>query len=202
MANYHLVTFDPGAAATGWAHLVVDERAFTRPANKVLRNLKDWNCGEFTGPEVAQLDEARRLIWRARGFEQFEHNRCDVVSEDFELTQLIGGKNLLSPVRINAVIDWLCQTQFGLKLELQRRTMRTSVTPERLRAFGFERKWTKTGRGKDEFAAMQHAIVWLRRLKERSRSHPWKMTIDGTRNARWDCSCQRGWKTCDLDHPT
>ena len=127
-------------------------------------------------------------------------NRCDVVSEDFELVQTIGGKNLLSPVRINAVLDWICQTKFGLKLQTQRRTMRTSVTPDRLREFGFDGRWTKTGNGKDKFAAMQHAIVWLRRQKELSRSRPWKITANGRFNDHWDCACAKGSR-CNLDHP-
>lgn len=213
--EYHLVTFDAGAGATGWAHLTLSVKAFTRPERKVLGQVLDWDCGEFTGPENEQVAEASRLIWRAK-FGEMPYNstthvvaaalsKADFVAEDFELTQLIGGKNLLSPVRINSKLDWECY-RWGLVLQYQRRTMRTNVTPERLRLFGFDSpmnrggRWTKTGKGKDAFAAMQHAIVWLRRTKEQSKSRPWKLSDGQTANAYWDCACERG-RRCNLAHP-
>lgn len=199
MGKYHLVTFDPGGT-TGWAHFILNEKAFSRPEHKVLRYVESWDYGEFTGPEVSQLEEARRLMHRARGWGTFTTNNCHIVSEAFELKQLVGGNNLLSPVRINAVLDWLCQTQLGLQLQTQRRTMRTGVTPERLREFGFEGHWTTTGKGKDAFAAMQHAIVWLRRQKQQSIVRPWKLSGHGHFNDSWDCACEKG-KQCDLEHP-
>lgn len=202
--EYHLVVFDPGGTI-GWAHLIVDFKAFSRPEHKVLRWLKSWDCGEFTGQEHEQLAAVSRLIYSAH-FEPLPFvSRTDVVSENFELTQLIGGENLLSPVRINAVIDWECR-KHGLTLNLQARQMRTNVTPQRLQMFGFDSpfrrngQWSKTGKGKDAFAAMQHAVVWLRRVKEKSRSRPWKLEDGQTANARWDCACWRG-RRCDLLHP-
>ncbi|HTS10108.1 MAG TPA: hypothetical protein VMP68_31385 [Candidatus Eisenbacteria bacterium] len=186
--EYHLVSFDPGGTI-GWAHFIYDLRAFSTPEAKVLRWLKHWECGEFEGTENEQVAECSRLIWRAK-FGDMPYNtdtdvvagalsRADFISEDFELTQMIGGKNLLSPVRINAKLDWECH-RWGLTLNLQRRSMRTSVTPARLQMFGFDSPfrsngaWSPTGRGKDAFAAVQHAIVWVRRVKEASRSKPWR----------------------------
>lgn len=199
--EYHLVVFDPGGTI-GWAHFILDFRAFSRPEHKVLGNLKSWDCGEFTGQETEQLSAAVALIRRAH-FEPMPYTTTThVVSEDFELTQLIGGKNLLSPVRINAVLDWECRKQ-GLQLELQKRQMRTQITPERLVLFGFQppgKHWTTTGKGKDAFAAMQHGLVKLRRVKDESRSRPWKLGDGISTNAHWDCRCERG-KRCDLTHP-
>lgn len=212
--EYHLVAFDPGGT-TGWAHLVLDFRAFSRPDNKALRYLKHWECGEYTGTENKQVGEASRLIWRAR-FGDMPFNattdvlssglsRSDLLSEDFELTQQIGGNNLLSPVRINAKLDWVCEG-WGLKLELQKRSARTQITPERLKRFGFISpmnrlgRWTTTGRGKDAFSAMQHAIVWLRQVKSKSLSRPWKLGEGGRANVRWDCACSEG-RRCDIRHP-
>lgn len=211
--EYHLVTFDPGGTI-GYSHFTLDIRAFTRPENKVLAHVTDWECGEFEGEENIQCASASRLIWQARfGDMPFNNptdvlssglSKSDILSEDFELTQMIGGKNLLSPVRINAKLDWICD-QWGLKLNLQRRSMRTGVTPERLLRYGFQSplsrsgKWTKTGNGKDAFAAMQHAIVWLRRVKADANRRPWKLAHGGVANSRWDCACSRG-KRCDLNH--
>lgn len=208
--EYHIVAFDPGGTI-GWGHLTLDRRAFSRPENKALKYLKHWECGEYAGNENEQVEQASRLIWRAR-FGDMPYNntidvvvsgfsRADVLSEDFELTQLIGGNNLLSPVRINAKLDWECH-RWGLKLNFQRRSMRTAVTPDRLNQFGFPRpngrKWSTSGQGKDAFAAMQHAVTWLRRTKEQSKSRPWRITNAG--RTEWDCSCVDGGK-CDLRHP-
>lgn len=212
--EYHLVVFDPGGTI-GWAHFILSIKAFTRPEHKILRYLESWDCGEFTGQENEQVEEASRLMWRAK-YGDMPYNtttdvisaglsKADLVSEDFELTQTIGGDNLLSPVRINAKLDWECH-RWGLVLQLQRRSMRTSVTPERLQLYGFDSpmnrngKWTKTGKGKDAFAAMQHAIVWLRRTKEKSKSRPWMLGDGQTTNAYWDCACARG-RRCTLKHP-
>lgn len=172
--EYRLVVFDPGGTI-GWATFTVDCRAFVKPEAKVLRWLKEWNCGEFSGTENSQLSEASALLYRSRyGLPPNQYVRSmDAVSEDFDLVQTRGGKNLLSPVRINAVIDWELQRLCGLKLFLQKRTMRTGVTPERLRRYGFEGRWSTTRKGKDAFAAMQHGIVWLRRVKARSLQRPW-----------------------------
>lgn len=212
--EYNLVVFDPGGTI-GWAHFVLDCRAFSRPEHKVMRFLKRWESGEFEGTEYAQCQSASRLIWRAK-FGDMPYNtttdvvssgltRDDFVSEDFELTQLIGGKNLLSPVRINAVLAFECM-RWGLTLNLQKRTLRTSVTPERLNLLGFQNPksrrgiWTKSSKGKDMFAAMQHGVVWLRRQKEISRGRPWKLAEGGTTNAYYDCNCADGLK-CDMRHP-
>lgn len=187
--EYHLVCFDPGGTI-GWAHFIYDIRAFIKPETKVLRHLKSWECGEFAGSENQQVSECQRLIWRAK-FGEMPFNtitnvvapgwsKADIISEDFELTQMIGGKNLLSPVRINAKLDWICD-RWAIKLELQRRSMRTSVTPARLEMFGFKAadagysSWSKSGRGKDAFAAMQHGVVWVRRVKQESLRRPWKL---------------------------
>lgn len=199
--EFHVVSFDPGGTI-GWAYFIVHYRAFSRPEHKALRFLKSWDCGEFDGTESQQLRRAEALIRRAHYEPMPYTTRTDVVSEDFELTQLIGGVNLLSPVRINAVLQWICEHQ-GLQLNLQKRQMRTQVTPERLELFGFQppgKRWVTTGKGKDAFAAMQHGVTWLRRIKDDSRSHPWKLSDRISSNATWDCACTKG-KRCDLTHP-
>lgn len=212
--EYHIVAFDPGGT-TGWAHLILDYRAFSRPDNKALRWLKHWECGEYTGPENSQVAEASRLIWRAKfgdmpfnsdvGVVSSGLTRADLLSENFELTQQIGGNNLLSPVRINAKLDWIC-SQWALKLNLQKRGLRLQQTAHRLNLMGFMspfRKngtWSSTGRGKDAFSAVQHAVTWLRRVKTESKSRPWKLGEGGVANVRWDCACSRGQR-CDIRHP-
>lgn len=201
--EFHLVSFDPGGII-GWAHFIIHCRAFSRPEHTVLGNLQSWDCGEFSGTETEQLTAAIALISRAHFQPMPYTTRTKVLSEDFSLTQLIGGKELVSPIRINAVLDWECRKQ-GLELELQDPTQRTQITPDRLLAMGFEppgrkRRWSPHGAGKDAFSAMQHGVTKLRRIKQASMSRPWKLSDNVASNAFWDCACARG-RRCDLTHP-
>src|SRR5258707_7298518 len=116
--------------------------------------------------------------------------RMDVGSEDFDLVQTVGGKdNLLSPVRFNAVMAWEL-SKVGKPLHLQNRALLTQQTGDRLNAFGFIGRWSKTGRGKDEFAAMQHAVTRMRNIKQKANDLPWKLSDGISTNARWDCACE------------
>lgn len=166
--EFHIIAFDPGGHI-GWAHLVIHFNAYTHPRNKVLANLISWDTGEFDGTEHANISECIRLVRSAKYGEMPFHSKLDVVTEDFELTQLIGGHNLLSPVRINAVIEWECAKVGGVNYVYQKRQLRTGVTKERLKLMGLH------SAGKDSFAAMQHAITWARRVKQRANQRPWTL---------------------------
>lgn len=214
--EFHLIAFDPGAVATGWAHFVLDYRAFSRPENKVLANLKSWDCGQFTGSDHDMYTAAQMLVYRARydwrkgsmnNQRQGTFNaRTEVVSEDFQLVQTIGGKNLMAPVRFNAVLQWECG-KLATRFFLQNRTDRLSQTGDRLRAMGFAGRWSSTAKaGKDAFSAMQHGVTWLKKLKRKSESFPWKLGDNVGTNAYWDCACsQQSYRrlvvTHDLTHP-
>jgi hypothetical protein len=192
--EYHLTTFDPGAAATGWTWFVVDRHAFSRPENKLLSNIISWDCGEFRGDHLKMVDQCVNHVGEVR--DHAGYLNMQVVSEGFELTQMIGGSNLLSPVMINSVVEWECY-KYGVPYKTQSRSLRTNVTRQRLTAFGFEGKFRK-----DEFSAMQHAVVWLRRLKEKSKGQPWKLnSIDVVNGGGWDCSCAKYKRPCNMAHP-
>src|SRR5262249_20764005 len=186
--RYMLLAFDPGGTL-GWAMFSVDLHAFSRPEHSVLRRLEFWDCGEFSGPETGIMRQAVGLVdYCLRLVSMF---RLDVLGEDFDLTQLIGDKkNLLSPVRQNAVMEWECAKR-GVGMKYQSRTLRTNINSHRLNAMGFEERWTTTGKGKDKFAAMQHGVTYLRRLKKESKSRPWKLdSKDIINGGGWDCSCE------------
>lgn len=166
--QFHLVWFDPGGTI-GWAAFSIHKRAFTDPQETILGNLKWWDTGEFTGSEMEQCDKAVALMHRARYGDMPFTVDTEIGSEDFDLVQTLGGKELLSPVRINSILDWECRRLLGLRLILQNRSLRTNVTKPRLKRWGFSWK------GKDSFAAMQHGIVRLRRIKQESLRRPWKL---------------------------
>lgn len=191
--EYTLITLDPGAAATGWSYFTVNARAFSRPEHRILSHIEYWDCGEFRGSEHDQLSQVVQLLLSSHHDGMPYTSHIQVISEGFELTQRFGGDNLLSPVRINAVIAWECANR-GLPFDIQKRSLRVSVTRDRLSRYGFG-----TGFKKDEFAAMQHAIVWLRRIKQKSKSNPWKLSDGIASNALWDCACESG-EPCDMHH--
>lgn len=166
--EFHIVAFDPGGVI-GWAHLVIHFKAFITPRSKVLANLIDWGTGEFHDTESANLAECVALMRAARYGQMPFHSKTDVVTEDFELTQLVGGHNLLSPVRCNAVLEWEAARVGGVNFHYQKRQMRTGVTKQRLKMMGL------SSVGKDSFAAMQHAITWARRVKQQANQRPWKL---------------------------
>jgi hypothetical protein len=167
--EYHVVAFDPGGVS-GWAHFVVHKKAFIAPNNKLLHNIIKWNTGEFSGTEFEQVKQAVRLVHRARYGAMPYVAQTDVVIEDFELTQIIGGKDLLLPVRFTAILQWECSWRYAITPVMQNRTLRTGITRDRLKLWNF---WPVAG--KDSFAAMQHAITWLRRIKQKANERPWKL---------------------------
>jgi hypothetical protein len=165
----HVLWFDPGGI-TGWAYSVVSSKAFSHPREYVLKNLLEWRTGEFEGTEHEQATQALDLIRRTRySGNVLLQGLYEVGTEDFELTQLIGGKELLGPVRLNAVLDYQVKNLFGLDLLYQNRSMRTGVTRPRMKLW----KLPKV-QGKDAFAAAQHNLTFLKRVKIRADEITWK----------------------------
>lgn len=194
--DYHVTWFD-GGGTMGWAHICMNRRAFSRPDNQWEDYIRWWDCGEFTGSEHEIIQQATHHIDGI--LSECSYLNYSVGGEDFDLVQTIGDKeNVLSPVRQNAIMDWECAKR-GIRYQYQNRSLRTNITPKRLVLFGFEGRWVTSGRGKDAFAAMQHAIVFIRRMKQEAMSNPWKLNSKDIQNDRWDCGCTHGRK-CDLAH--
>ncbi len=172
--QYHVVAFDPGGVM-GWAAFSLSKLAFVDRDATLLEHLHWWDTGEFEGEERSILRQAVELCRKAKYGSMPFNADTDVVSEDFDLVQTVGGKELLSPVRQNAVLDWALK-EMGIPFHLQNRSMRTNVTTERLKRWGFK------AAGKDSKAALQHGIVYLRRRKQESILRPWKITEEEKRD--------------------
>lgn len=207
--KFHLSWYDPGSAATGWCAFIVDFRAFSRPENYVQEYLNWFDYGEFTGTEHEQMSAAVAQVRHTVDTwgENIPYLAYEVGGEDFDLVQTIGSKeDLLSPVRFNAVMRWEC-SKVGINYRLQNRSLRTSVTRERLRLYDMIKPNHRMG--KDAFAAMQHGVTRLKTIKQESLKRPWKLSTASVRNAYWDCSCSSQAlnrynarrKRCDLLHP-
>lgn len=175
---YQTVAFD-GGGVTGWAHIIVDARAFMSPDATVIDHILSWNCGEYDGTMHENIDAALERVHSARYGKMPFLGNVRVIGEDFDLGQRMGSRDdLLSSYHFNVVMAYECEKQFALTYVPINRTLRINITPERLTAFGFpprnRRKWTKTGEGKDMFAAMQHAVADLRRTKLDANQRPWQ----------------------------
>lgn len=166
--EFHVVAFDPGGVI-GWCHLAVDFRAFLTARAKILAHLIEFTTGEFDGTEHDNIREAVALVRKARYGEMPYHSKTHVVTENFELTQTVGGHNLLSPVRINAVLEWEVARVGGVQFVYQDRQLRTGVTRDRVKAAGLHYV------GKDSFAAVQHGVTYVRRIKQQANRRPWKL---------------------------
>jgi len=179
------IWFDTGGAATGWAHIAVHTRAFSHPRLELLPHVVAWNTGEYRDTETAMAHSCiNRVLWARWGPPSHATvfpEMLIVGTEDFDRQpNQRGGKEVLSPVRINAMIDYglfvVCK---GVKLQYQGRSMRTQVTVDRLFRWGFEPpkgyRWGTSGKGKDSFAAMQHVITAMRRVKQEADKRPWKL---------------------------
>lgn len=161
---YNITMFDPGGV-TGWTWMMIDFRAFMNRDASVMDHVYHWDTGEYDGKREWQITSAANLVQYARYWED-PFSIVDIVSEDFELMQTVGGNDLLLPVEWNAVMEWECSRRFGLPLQKQKRSLRTQWTKDRVKRLGFS--WT----GKDSFASMQHTIAWLKRQKEISKRNP------------------------------
>jgi hypothetical protein len=177
---HNVITFD-GGGTVGWSWVSIRKTAFMQRDEMILPNIVEWLCGEWYGSRHDQIRQAVELVRQVRYAEQ-PFSFIDAVAEDFEFMQTLGGNDLLLPVEFNAVLDWELERNFNFRLQKQKRSLRTGVTPDRLKRMGFppiidgvtKKNWTTTGIGKDAFAAMQHNITWLRRTKERSKRRPWQ----------------------------
>lgn len=167
--HLHVITFDPGGQ-TGWAHFAVHRRAFIHPRNKILRHIIFWRTGKFVGTERDQVNASQDLVRESIYGGRNLAAEYRLVSEPFELTQTAGGDDLLIPVRLNAVMEFMFWASFHIQMEYQSRSMRTNVTKERMRLWGLT-PWD----GKDSFAAMQHGVTFLRRLKQEANRRPWEL---------------------------
>lgn len=174
-----VIAIDPGET-TGWSMWSVYPEALSDPAEKILGNIHTWTHGQVdcieqfevlsqqddrnpNGTEmVAVVNEAEalgvaELVGLLRAWEG-----AAVVIEHFILRQKRMDAALLSPVRITAALSqWLWQQKRGYYLQ-QPSYAKTTVTDERLKAWGIYHRAGGLVHARD---ADRHAITFLRRCK-------------------------------------
>lgn len=151
-AEIAILAFDPGGT-TGWAVLRLSQACLTEPDVRILASIRAWECGQYTGPEFAHVDQAEGLLdqWPAGA----------VVVEDFILRTANRNRDVLSPVRIGFGLGYLCWKR-GKSPYLQQPAMaKTTASDDRLKAWGLYRPGEEHARD-----ATRHAITFARRCKD------------------------------------
>lgn len=154
--NPTIVAIDPGGT-TGWSVMSVHPEALAGDAS-ILLNIEHWSHGEITGDENSATSEVLGIIDSWPG--------CVVLIEDFILRSSVTSREILSPVRIGAKIE------FGLFLtgRTWHRQMpseaKTSITDDRLKSWGFYQREGGLEHARD---ADRHSLRWLQKCKQ----HPW-----------------------------
>lgn len=146
--QFQVIALDPGGT-TGWSLFQVHPDAMTGdPDIPVMSNVEWWTAGEFSGPQVQQIDQIMELVasWPA----------ARLVTEGFQLRQL---NAQLDPVEINAVLRWAVRPRYWVAQNPS--LAMSTVTDDRQKAWGF---WLP---GKPHARdAIKHNITFLKRKKE------------------------------------
>jgi hypothetical protein len=155
--NPILCSFDPGGT-TGWSVLHVHAEALADPDIPILSNVLHWAHGQLVGPENEQASQILGIIAQWPG--------CAVLFEDFVLRVKSGDRDLLSPVRITAKVEYglfLAGTQ---EIYKQMPSEAKSVaTDDRLKSWGFYQREGGLEHARD---ADRHGLSWLRKCKQHS----------------------------------
>ena len=150
--QYIVLAVDPGGT-TGWCVVGVHPDALSGdPEIRILENVEFWTCGQFEGAENDQSDEIVELVatWPS----------ARLVLEEFILRKPSMGRELLSPVRISAVIDWAVRPRYWVRQ--QPALAMTTITDDRQKDMGL---WVP---GKEHARdAIKHAFTFLKRQRER-----------------------------------
>lgn len=156
-----VVSFDMGTVI-GWAVWSVHAESLVDPQVKILGNVDLWSHGQIdthntVSGEMAAIDECVQIVDGFPG--------AAVLMEDFILRMYSKGRELLAPVRLNAMMD------YGLRRTLhvdfshrqQPSEAKSTVTDERLKLWGFYQREGGLEHARD---ADRHAITFLRKAKD------------------------------------
>lgn len=161
------ISLDPGGT-TGWCVLRIHDIAMTSNDYRILENVASWSAGQINGSIGHQVDKLVDLVeaWAD----------AEIVSEDFVLRQMRGGRELLDPVRIMEPLNWWLE-RGGRRawdveegedwkprhMELQQPSLAmTTITDERLKQIGIYHLTAGQPHARD---AVRHALTYARRRK-------------------------------------
>lgn len=153
---YTSIWFDQGGT-TGWSVFCVWAEAMRDPNLRVMAHIGSWSAGQFTGSETSQVDQMMGLV-------EAWSDAAIVGLEDFVLMKL-GGRELLSPVRIAAAFEdrMYCAGRRGQLASPQTASLaKGRVTDDRLKLWGLWPRVIGQDHARD---AIRHNLTWLSRIK-------------------------------------
>lgn len=169
-----LIGFDPGVG-TGWAALRLDLGLLVAEGFSALAlrsgggretDLLAWDTGTFRGGDGACAEQMLGLVrgvWEEGDFASGEDSDVmGIAQEDFILRMLSSDRDLLSPVRINAVFDHIARPVPVPRRKQQPADAKRVVTDDRLRRMNM---W-RPGWEEHEKDALRHAVLLARSLCE------------------------------------
>lgn len=156
-----VLAWDMGGV-TGWSIIKVHPEALTDPKAKILGNIEHKAHGQIdtrnsvTG-EMECIDQALDIAEQWPG--------AAILMEDFILRMMTRGRELLAPVRLNAMYDFGLHTHLGVDVthRQQPSEAKSVCTDERLKAWDFYESKGGLEHARD---ADRHAILFLRKAKD------------------------------------
>ena len=166
--------YDPGVT-TGWAALRLHLPALLDGGFSQLAlasgggrdpELLAWDTGVFRGGDGAVADQMLGLVrgmWEEGEFGMGpDSDVMGIAQEGFILRMMSSDEDLLSPVRINAIFDYVCRGVPVPRRKQQPSDAKRVVTDQRLRAMNL---W-RSGMVTHEVDALRHAVLLARALAE------------------------------------
>lgn len=158
-----VVAFDNGGV-TGWAVWSVHPEALLDSEVKILDNVENHTWGQIDarGPD-AEVACTKASVEVVRGWPG-----SAVLMEDFILQMFSKGRDLLTPVRLNAMLDYALEVELGIHVTHRQMPSeaKTAITDERLKLWGF---YSRAGGMEHSRDADRHAILFLRKAKDPQR---------------------------------
>jgi hypothetical protein len=156
-ADPTVVAIDPGET-TGWSVMSVHPEALSEGDVSILQNILHWTHGQIVGDENAQASEVLGIVDMFPG-------AC-VLIEDFILRTANAGREVLSPVRITAKIEYGLWLVGAVSYRQMPSEAKSVATDDRLKSWGFYERAGGLQHARD---ADRHALTWLRKSKQ----HAW-----------------------------
>lgn len=156
-----LLWLDPGGT-TGWCVMVVHPDALDTPDVSILDELALVRWGQIPGAGMG--DESEDLAISRVLETLLAWPGCAYGTESFRLRQFTKDSELLTPVRIQAVVKYVMWAGRWGRLWEQQPALAKSTAPDaQLKAWGLYDSHS----GPHARDAVRHAITFLRRCKER-----------------------------------
>jgi hypothetical protein len=153
-----IIALDPGGT-TGWCVMTVHPEALVADDVRILDNIQHFSYGQFYGAEIDQELEILKLLEAWPG--------SPGVLERFVLRKFLKSAELLAPVRVNAVVEFIMATGYVGRFQprpyvlQQPSDAKSTATDDRLKEWGLYRPDGQE-HARD---ATRHAITLLRRAK-------------------------------------